>query len=323
MNQDKNSKSGFDSTGQSQHSYDPGLTQKYSGTIRRIINKDGSFNVRRQKSGFKNLHVYQYLIDISWPKFFAWVVLVYVLINTFFAFLYLAIGVENLQGARSTTPWGAFLEAFYFSVHTFTTVGYGSIAPQGTAANMLAVLEALAGWMSLALAAGLFYGRFSRPSARISFSSQAIIAPYLNGSSLQFRIANQRNNMIVDLEAKLLLMTVENSNGQLQRRYYELKLERPGIHFFPLAWTVVHPIDQSSPLFRKKGSDLASLQAEIMILIKGFDDTFSQTVHTRYSYRFDELLWGAKFIPIFYIDQQGDVMLELDRISETVPAELV
>ncbi|OGC90068.1 MAG: hypothetical protein A2142_02480 [candidate division Zixibacteria bacterium RBG_16_48_11] len=176
--------------------------------------------------------------------------------------------------------------------------------------------------MSLALATGLFFARFSRPTARIIFSKQALIAPYQSGTSLQFRIANLRDNVIVDLEGKLLLMTVENNSGQLRRRYYELKLERQSINFFPLAWTVVHPIDESSPFFGKNDSDLASLQAEIMILIKGFDDTFSQVVHTRYSYRFDEILWGARFVPIFYIDKQGDVILELDRISETVTAEL-
>jgi inward rectifier potassium channel len=311
-----------ESTVSGQESFDPGLTQKYSGTIRRFINKDGSFNVHRQLSGLKNLHVYQYLINISWKKFFALVVLSYFGVNALFALIYMLFGVENLQGAEGKTVLGGFLDAFYFSVHTFTTVGFGSISPKGTAVNLVASVEALVGWMSLALATGLFFARFSRPTARIIFSKQALIAPYQSGTSLQFRIANLRDNVIVDLEGKLLLMTVENNSGQLQRRYYELKLERPGIHFFPLAWTVVHPIDETSPFFGKKDSDLASLQAEIMILIKGFDDTFSQVVHTRYSYRYDEILWGARFVPIFYIDKQGDVILELDRISETVTAEL-
>ena len=126
----------------------------------------------------------------------------------------------------------------------------------------------------------------------------------------------------MELEAKLLLMTVESANGQMARKYYDLKLERSSIHFFPLTWTVVHPIDETSPLYGKKAEDLRASQAEIMILIKGFDDTFSQVVHSRYSYRYDEILWGAKFVPIFYTDQQGDIILELDRISETVKEEL-
>jgi inward rectifier potassium channel len=301
----------------SQQSYDPGLTQKYSGTIRRIINKDGSFNVRRRRLTLRNLNFYQHLINISWTRFLTLVLLFYVLINALFAVLYLLVGIETLKGAEVGTLLDAFLSAFFFSVHTFTTVGYGSIAPTGTWANLLAVLEALVGWLSLALAAGLFYGRFSRPSARVIFSSQAIIAPYQDKTSLQFRLANQRTNLLMEMEAKLVLMTVEDVKGNLQRKYYDLKLERANIHFFPLTWTVVHPIDQNSPLFGRKSDDLAALQAEIMILIKGFDDTFSQVVHARFSYRYDELIWGARFVPIFFTDQQGDLILELDRIDQT------
>ena len=300
----------------SQQSFDPGLTQKYSGTIRRIINKDGSFNVRRRRLTLRNLNFYQHLINISWTRFLTLVLLFYVLINALFAVLYLLVGIDTLKGAEVGTLLNAFLSAFFFSVHTFTTVGYGSIAPTGTWANLVAALEALVGWLSLALAAGLFYGRFSKPSARVIFSSQAIIAPYQDKTSLQFRLANQRTNLLMEMEAKLLLMTVENVKGNLQRKYYDLKLERSSIHFFPLTWTVVHPIDQNSPLFGKKSDDLAALQAEIMILIKGFDDTFSQVVHARFSYRYDEIVWGARFVPIFFTDRQGDLILELNRIDE-------
>jgi len=306
-----------------QQSFDPGLTQKYSGTIRRIINKDGSFNVRRERGGLANLHFYQYLISISWTKFLLIVLASYLLLNLIFELLYLALGIENLQGAASSNSMEAFLNSFFFSVHTFTTVGYGNIAPNGIWTNLVSVVEALTGWLALAVAAGLLYGRFSRPSAKIVFSSHAIISPYQDKTSLQFRVANQRSNLLMEMESKLLLMTVENVNGQLQRQYYDLKLERHHIHFFPLTWTIVHPIEETSPLFKKTVGDLEKLQAEILILIKGFDDTFSQTVHARYSYRYDEIIWGARFVPVFYIDAHGDVVLEVDRISETISEKLL
>lgn len=306
-----------------QRTFDPGLTQKYSGSIRRIINKDGSFNVQRKRRGLANLYVYQYLINISWAKFLLIVLASYLLLNLVFALLYLALGIENLQGAASSNSMEAFLNSFFFSVHTFTTVGYGSIAPKGTWTNLVSVVEALTGWLALAVAAGLLYGRFSRPSAKIVFSSHAIISPYQDKTSLQFRVANQRSNLLMEMESKLLLMTVENTDGQLQRRYYDLRLERHHIHFFPLTWTVVHPIDEASPLFGKTVDDLEKLQAEILILMKGFDDTFSHTVHARYSYRYDEILWGARFVPVFYIDANGDVVLEVDRISETTAEKLI
>jgi inward rectifier potassium channel len=170
--------------------------------------------------------------------------------------------------------------------------------------------------MVFAIATGLLYGRFSRPSARILFSGHALIAPYQDGTSLQFRVTNARSNVLMDLEARVLLMTVDNVNGQLKRDYFDLALERRKIYFFPLTWTVVHPIDSASPLYGKKPEDLARTAAEVLILIQGFDDTFSQVVHARYSYRHDEIAWGAKFLPAFHIDPDGDLVVDLNRIDE-------
>jgi len=194
-------------------------------------------------------------------------------------------------------------------------VGYGSISPKGTAANILAALEALSGLMGFAIATGLLYGRFSKPTAKIGFSQTMLIAPYQEGTSLQFRVVNQRANILMELEAKVLLMTVEGATGQPTRKYQPLNLERSSVYFFPLTWTVVHPIDPESPLYGKTAEDLALLQAEVLILIKGFDDTFSQTVHTRYSYRYDEIVWGARFTPAFRIDDDGDMVLDVDRVG--------
>jgi inward rectifier potassium channel len=129
-------------------------------------------------------------------------------------------------------------------------------------------------------------------------------------------VTNARRNVLMNMEARVLLMTVDNTDGELKRSFYDLPLERRGVYFFALTWTVVHPIDSDSPLFGKTREDLAKLSAELLILIQGFDDTFSQVVHSRYSYRHEEIVWGAKFIPAFKVDSQGDMVVEVDRIDE-------
>jgi hypothetical protein len=177
------------------------------------------------------------------------------------------------------------------------------------------VLGICLGHQLLALATGLLFGRFSRPSARIAFSERMLVAPYQDGASLQFRLVNLRPNVLVETQGTLVMMTVEGPPGAMTRKFETLKLERDGIYFLALTWTVVHPIDESSPLYGKTVEDLARLQAEFLILIKGFDDTFSQTVHSRYSYRYDELTWAAKFNPAFEIDPAGALILNVDRVG--------
>jgi inward rectifier potassium channel len=297
-----------------QESFDPGLTTQFSGELRRAINPDGSFNVRRKGLRFRDANLYLKLIDTTWPRFLLVVVAVFLLVNMLFAGIYLAIGIDRLQGAEP--EMSAFANAFYFSVHTLTTVGYGNVYPRGGWANSVSALEAAAGLMIFALVTGLLYGRFSRPSARILFSGHALVTPYQDGTSLQFRITNARSNVLMNLEARVLLMTVDSNDSQLKRSYADLPLERRGVYFFPLTWTIVHPIDSNSPLYGKTREDLARLSAELLILIQGFDDTFSQVVHSRYSYRHDEIVWGAKFVPAFSIDPKGDLVLEIDRIHE-------
>jgi inward rectifier potassium channel len=299
-----------------QESFDPGLTTQFSGELRRSINHDGSFNVRRKGLRLQDVNLYLKLIDTTWPRFLLIMTVAFMAINIAFACLYMALGIEHLQGTEP--EMGAFVNAFFFSIHTLTTVGYGNIYPRGTGANLVAALEAATGLMVFAVGTGLLYGRFSRPSARILFSKNALIAPYQDGTSLQFRITNARSNTLMDLQARVMLMTVDPADGQLKRDFFDLPLERRGIYFFPLTWTVVHPIDSTSPLYGKTAQDLARTTAEILILIQGFDDTFSQMVHARYSYRHDEMVWGAKFVPAFHVDPRGDMVVDLNRIHDIV-----
>ncbi len=295
--------------------FDPGLTQQYTGALKRAINKDGQFNVRRTGGTWRDIHPYLFLINVRWPVFILIVIAAFAVVNTAFAGLYTLIGMEHIKGTEAPSPALRFLNVFFFSAHTLTTVGYGNMWPSGPAANTVAAFEALAGLMAFALATGLLFGRFSRPSARIGFSKTMIVAPYPGGISLQFRVVNRRSNNLIDLEARVLLMTVEPAGNRTQRRYAPLDLERTQVLFFPLTWTVVHPIDDKSPLNGKTAQDLEHLQAEVMILLRGFDDTFGQTVHARYSYRYDEITWGAKFAPAFEVDKSGNMRVEVGRVS--------
>jgi len=303
-----------------QATFDPGLTQKLTVPLRRAINKDGTFNVHRHGTTWRDTNGYLYLINMSWPGFFSSILLVYLAVNTLFALVYYALGPDQLQGADAPTDFAHFLNSFFFSAHTLTTVGYGSISPKGNAANFVAAFEAMVGLMGFALATGLLFGRVSRPSARIGFSQKMVMAPYQDGSALEFRIVNLRKNNLMELEAKVMLMVVEGAAGHLKRDYHVLRLERSTVYFFPLTWTIVHPVDERSPFHGKTAADLQRLQAEILILIKGFDDTFSQTVHARYSYRYDEIEWGAQFAPAFDADEHGDLVLEVNQVGAITPA---
>jgi len=298
-------------------SFDPGLTQKFTGPVRRTINKDGSFNVRRRGTTWRDFHPYLHLINMGWFMFFFVLFLGYVLANTVFAVGYFELGPGALQGVDASTEWRRFLDDFFFSAHTLSTVGYGNIVPHGMAASVLSAFEAFLGVLAFAVGAGLLYGRVSRPSARFGFSEQALIAPYQNGHSLQFRVVNRRANSLMELEARVMLATVEPNGGQMTRRYKLLKLERDTVLFLALTWTIVHPIDEESPFWGKTSADLERLQAEILILIKAYDDTFSQTVLSRASYRHDEIVWGARFAPAFSVDAKGDLVLELKGGSDT------
>ncbi len=302
-------------------SYDPGFTTSYRGGLRRIINSSGQFNVRRRGATWRDIHPYLFMINASWPVFSAMIFAGYIVANGAFAVVYMKIGVEHLQGADTSTVFNRFLSAFFFSAQTFTTVGYGQVAPSGTLANLVAAIEALLGLLAFAIATGLLFGRFSRPAARLAFSGQMVVAPYQSGTSLQFRLANRRSNNLMEVEARMMLSSVEPSDQGLLRRYRHLTLERQQVQFLPLTWTVVHPIDESSPLWGKTREDLAQEQAEFLILIKAFDDTFFQTVHVRHSYRFEEIVWGARFAPAFEPDDRGEMVLDLGKLSEIAPAD--
>jgi inward rectifier potassium channel len=298
-----------------QESFDPGLTQKFEGRIRRTINKDGSFNVKKIGGRIRDIHPYLFLVSIPWAAFFAILFGAFFLVNLGFAGLYYVAGPAALKGGDISSPLAYFESAFFFSAQTLTTVGYGTLSPAGLFANSVAAIEAMMGLLGFAVATGLLVGRVSQPSARIAYSDKCLITPYEEITSLQFRVANQRRNNVMELHATVILMLVDECSNGLRRDYFVLPLVRSGVFFFPVTWTIVHAIDKDSPLFGKTAQDLERLQAEVLILIKGFDETFGQEVLSRYSYTYDEIVWGGSFAQAFHVDSEGHLVLNVDRVG--------
>jgi inward rectifier potassium channel len=283
----------------------------------RFVNRDGGFNVRRTGLAFwPSLSPYHLLLTVSWGKFLSLMTLYFILINTAFAFAYLACGEGALSGPADD-PHNRFWQAFFFSVHTFATIGYGNIAPIGMAANLIVVFESLSGLLATAIITGLIFARFSRPTARIVFSHQAVIAPYKNISGFMFRITNGRKNQLVDVDVKVNLSLYAGGNGPTNRRFHQLQLERSHVDFFPLSWTVVHPIDEDSPLFGHTEETLHQADAEFIILLTALDDSVSQTVHTRSSYKTEEIVWRAKFSNIYEPIADGEpITIDVSRLHD-------
>ena len=269
----------------------------------RLLNRDGSFNVERRGLGvLASWSPYHVLLTMPWPRFLLLGVVFYIVVNAVFATAYLACGKDALVSGGPGLIQQPFLRGFFFSVETLSTIGYGNIVPVGAAANTVVTMEALAGLMTLAIATGLVFARFSRPTAKILFSSHAVVAPYQNLTALEFRVANARSNELIEVSAKVIVSRFEEVDGVHTRRYYPLALEREGVVFLPLTWTVVHPIDEQSPLYGESSESLRKSNAEVLVLLKAFDETFSTIVQTRTSFAYDDVVWGARFANAFMAD---------------------
>jgi inward rectifier potassium channel len=215
---------------------------------------------------------------------------------------------------------GRFSQAFFFSVQTFATIGYGQIGPNGFAANMVVTAEALVGLMYQALATGLMFARFARPSASILFSNSAVVAPYGDGRGLMIRIVNRRRNEIIHLGAQVLFSAMEpDGRGVMVRRYTTLPLERNSVTFFPLFWTIVHPLDEASPLSKKTRDEMIRSEAEILVLLSGTDQASAQTIHTRSSYVASDIVWNARFKSMeLHAESQGQ-SIDITRVHDIEP----
>ena len=296
---------------------DLGLGGRLTNQSLRSMNQDGSFNVDRYGTPkWEAINLYHLLLTISWYKFLGLVVVAYLLVNTFYAIGYMLCGHGAVAGVNESNRFVWFLECFFFSVQTLVTIGYGKMTPEGIPANLLVAVEALSGLMGFALATGLLFARFSRPIARLRFSRNAVVAPFLGGKALMFRLANSSSNELAEVRARVTLLRFEESDGKRARKFHQLALERERVTFFPVQWVVVHPIDETSPFFGQTEEEVIRSQPEVMVLISAIDETFMQTVHSRFSYRLDEIVYGAKFRDVYETSPDGRVRLDVRRLDE-------
>jgi inward rectifier potassium channel len=293
-----------------------GFDNKAQHNRKRSINPDGSFNIIRKNSFWQEFHLYRWAITCKWKTYWLVVLSIYISANFLFASLYYLIGPEYIVGIDGDES-SKFWQCYFFSLQTFTTVGYGGLHPKGLLTNSLAGFEAFLGLMTFALATGALYGRFSKPEARIKYSAHAVIAPYKDITAFMFMICNNMNSNLAEVSAKVNYSWIDDDgrDGPV-RRFDTLKLEFEKVTMLAMNWNIVHAIDSESPLFGLTAKDMADRDVEFFILITANDDTFSQSVHSRNSYVAKEVIQGARFKRPFYVDEQGNTVLDVLNMGE-------
>ncbi len=302
----------------------------------RFINKDGRANIEKTGIGYlEKISWYHTMLILPRWKFLLVIFLFYICVNLLFGSIYFLIGVKSLGEIPSPSTLTNFAETFFFSTQTFTTVGYGRISPIGFLSSSVAAFEALLGLLSFALATGLLYGRFSKPVAYLRFSHNALIAPYKNINALMLRVVPFKNTNLVDAVVNVTLGMTLEENGVNVNRFYQLDLEFSTVNALTLSWTIVHPINEKSPLYNFNKNDFKNIKGEVLVYIKAFDDLFSNIVVARTSYLFEEVHYGGKFDPMFERDDAGNkTVIHIDKLNsfkqvplntsldeETIPAD--
>jgi len=254
---------------------------------------------------------YHWVLTLTWPAFFAWVSVAYVALNAAFALLYLAVPGSVANASN-------FFDHFFFSVETFATIGYGEMAPQSRWAHAIVSFEALLGILGGAVVTGLTFARFARPSARILFSEKAVVAPRDGVPHLQFRLANWRRNQIAEAQLHVLVLLTETTKeGELLRRPTPVKLVRDRNPMFMLTWTAMHMIDETSVFYGPDAmAKLRAHKAEVFLTLTGLDETLSQTIHTRYRYKLDDIVFGARFADILTLEEDGTRTIDFDKFHD-------
>jgi inward rectifier potassium channel len=284
----------------------------------RFINKDGSFNIRKVGwPGFKIMSLYSRLLGIGWLQFLLFILFFYVLVNLLFTCLYLLVGYNQLAGLIAETPWGRTKEIFFFSTQTFTTVGYGRINPVADGADIISSIETMCGWLFFAFVTGLLYGRFTRPRAFLAFSHNALISPYKDGIGLMFRMVPYKiRHHLADVQTVVTIAFTVLEDDRPEFKFYQLNLERIHVDTLSMNWTVVHPIDQQSPLLHFTEEDLEVSDVELYVQVTGFSPVFSTTVMQNTSYTYKEIVWGAKFKPMYRESEDGTTtIVELNKLN--------
>jgi len=260
---------------------------------------------------------YHTLLAMSWPRFFGLLVGAFLLVNLLFALGYLLLG-DGLENARR----GSLEDAFFFSVQTLATIGYGKISPATTAANVLVAVQALVGMIGLAVTTGIVYARFARPRAWVLFSRVAVVRPWDGVPSLMFRMGNARGSQIAEARVKVAFLRQERTaEGEAIRKVHDLRLARAESSVFALSWTVVHPITPESPLHGQTAASLAEGGVDLVVSLTGLDDGIGQTVHVRHTYSAETIVWNARFVDILSVEPDGTRVVDYRRFDEVVPIE--
>lgn len=297
---------------------DTGFSNKGIVNGGRFINRDGTFNLKKEGWPIWDRYsVFHTMITLPLWKFIAIIVLFFITINFLYTAIYFWMGAGQFAGLLATSGWGLFKELYFFSTESFTTVGYGRVNPVSDGANIVAALEALSGLLSFALATGLIYGRFARPKAYLAFSDHAVVGAYKDKTALMFRFAcYKEQHALTDVTVQVNLAMVIQENGEYNYKYFTLNLERSKIESLPMNWTVVHPIDEESPLWNLTSEDFTAADVEVYVLVRGFNDVYANTVQQRTSYTFNEIRFNRKFIPMYQETPNGTI-LELHKLSKS------
>jgi inward rectifier potassium channel len=257
---------------------------------------------------------------LALPRWKFWVALfiIYIIINLIFAIIYYIVGIEHLTGIHKGSAVNNFTEVFFFSAQTFTTFGYGRISPVGFVASVVATFEAFLGLLAFALASGLFFGRFAMPRSYLWFSDIALLSPYKDGKAFMFRTVSYKKNHLTDAEVKLTLgIRVKQDNGDVKNEFYPLKVEFEKVNALVLNWTIVHQINEESPLWGLTLEHLKEANAEVLVFLKAYDEVFANYIVARTSYAAVEFIDNAKFKPMFRPSSTGKAtILNVDAINE-------
>lgn len=261
---------------------------------------------------------YHWLLVISWIKFLLLISSLFVLINVIFALAYLTTG----NGIANAKP-GSFSDVFFFSVQTLSTIGYGAMYPQTISAQIIVTTEVLVGLLCLTTATGLVFARFAKPRARVLFSKVAVICPFHGVPTLMFRVANQRNNRIIEAHLEISILKNEISpEGHSLRRLSDLQLLRSRSPSFQLTWLVMHRIDEASPFFGQTAESLTKSDTQLLVVLTGIDETFSQTIHARYTYYTQDILWSKRFVDILHKTSDGRYVIDYSSFHDVIPLDV-
>ena len=287
------------------------------GVGSRTLRRDGSYNIERRGIPRRRLttDLYHRLVSLAWRWLIALIMGIYLVVNALFALAYLALG-NAIENARP----GSFQDAFFFSVQTMATIGYGKLVPRGFAGNFLVTVQSILGMATVAVLTGLLFAKFSRPTSRVVFSKYAVVTPQDGVPTLVFRVANHRDSILVEASMRVILIRAERTaEGAHIRRFHNLALTRGETPLFPLSWTIAHVLDEKSPLFGIGPEGWKEQDAEIVCAFTGTEESLAQAIHARFSYGFEDLRFGHKLVDIISIGDDGRRIIDYAHFHDTEP----